>query len=298
MNLFKILINKSMIWVACLSMILSACDSGNKSTSEEDSQEPEAKVKETSAQPVAPGVQVYSVRDALKEDFEGTFKKVADIGYKNIEAFGLGKDGMIYGMTPAEYKEVADKYGLNIVSTHATYFMPEDADAIIEAAKILDVKYVVVPYLGEEYRDYDAVAANLNEVGKKFEGTGIRLAYHNHAFEFEPMEDGRIPEEVLIKGTNPELVTFQADLYWVVKGGTDPMELIKKYPGRFSLFHVKDANDALEQTTVGTGIIDFETILGAKDISGNQYYFVEDERTDDPFMNIEKALDHLSTIEI
>lgn len=279
-------------------MILSACDSGNKSTSEEDSQEPEAKVKETSAQPVAPGVQVYSVRDALKEDFEGTFKKVADIGYKNIEAFGLGKDGMIYGMTPAEYKEVADKYGLNIVSTHATYFMPEDADAIIEAAKILDVKYVVVPYLGEEYRDYDAVAANLNEVGKKFEGTGIRLAYHNHAFEFEPMEDGRIPEEVLIKGTNPELVTFQADLYWVVKGGTDPMELIKKYPGRFSLFHVKDANDALEQTTVGTGIIDFETILGAKDISGNQYYFVEDERTDDPFMNIEKALDHLSTIEI
>jgi len=298
MNLFKILIDKLMIWVACLSMILSACDSGNKSTSEEDSQEPEAKVKETSTQPVAPGVQVYSVRDALKEDFEGTFKKVADIGYKNIEAFGLGKDGMIYGMTPAEYKEVADKYGLNIVSTHATYFMPEDADAIIEAAKILDVKYVVVPYLGEEYRDYDAVAANLNEVGKKFEGTGIRLAYHNHAFEFEPMEDGRIPEEVLIKGTNPELVTFQADLYWVVKGGADPMELIKKYPGRFSLFHVKDANDALEQTTVGTGIIDFETILGAKDISGNQYYFVEDERTDDPFMNIQKALDHLNTIEI
>jgi len=298
MNLFKILIDKLMSWVACLSMILSACDSGNKSTSEEDSQEPEAKVKETSTQPVAPGVQVYSVRDALKEDFEGTFKKVADIGYKNIEAFGLGKDGMIYGMTPAEYKEVADKYGLNIVSTHATYFMPEDADAIIEAAKILDVKYVVVPYLGEEYRDYDAVAANLNEVGKKFEGTGIRLAYHNHAFEFEPMEDGRIPEEVLIKGTNPELVTFQADLYWVVKGGADPMELIKKYPGRFSLFHVKDANDALEQTTVGTGIIDFETILGAKDISGNQYYFVEDERTDDPFMNIQKALDHLNTIEI
>lgn len=245
------------------------------------------------------GVQIYSARDALKDDFKGTFKKVADIGYKYVEAFGLKTDGMIYGMAPSEYKRIADSLGVKVISVHATYFTPDQADVMISAAKELGVEYLIVPWLNEDLRtDYEAVAATFNEIGAKFKGSGIKFGYHNHAFEFEPTADGRIPEEILIENTDPELVTFQADLYWVKKGGAEPMELIKKYPGRFSLFHVKDANDSLDQTTVGEGIIDFEEILKAQDLSGYQYYFVEDERTDDPFGNIQKAFDHLNSLDL
>ncbi|MFY0625041.1 MAG: sugar phosphate isomerase/epimerase [Reichenbachiella sp.] len=264
---------------------------------------PEKKEVSTTAEKVevAPkeiGVQIYSARDALKEDFKGTIKKVADIGYKYVEAFGLGTDGMIKGMTPAEYKRIADSLGVKVISVHATYFTPDQADVMIKAAQELGVEYLMIPWLNEDLRvDYEAIAANFNEVGKKFQGSGIKFGYHNHAFEFEPTPDGRIPEEILIENTDPELVTFQADLYWVKKGGVDPMTLLKKYPGRFSLFHVKDADDSLNQTTVGEGIIDFEEILKAKDLSGYQYYFVEDERTDDPLGNLQKAFDHLNTLD-
>jgi sugar phosphate isomerase/epimerase len=80
----------------------------------------------------------------------------------------------------------------------------------------------------------------------------------------------------------------------VTKGGTNPMDLIKKFPGRGSLFHVKDAGEDLEQTTVGTGIIDFETILNARETAGLDYYFIEDERTDDPFANLKANFDYLN----
>ena len=95
--------------------------------------------------------------------------------------------------------------------------------------------------------------------------------------------------------TESELVKFEADLYWVTKGGTDPMDSINKFPGRFSLFHVKDVDEDLEQTTVGTGIIDFKAILNSRERAGLEYYFVEDERTDDPFGNLKADFDYLNT---
>jgi len=99
----------------------------------------------------------------------------------------------------------------------------------------------------------------------------------------------------MIENTDPKLVTFEADLYWVVKAGADPIALIDKYPGRFSLYHVKDADKSLEQTTVGAGTIDFKTLLSAKmkEKAGLEYYFVEDERTETPLENIKGAIDYL-----
>ncbi|MDP4679182.1 MAG: TIM barrel protein, partial [Cyclobacteriaceae bacterium] len=120
--------------------------------------------------------------------------------------------------------------------------------------------------------DYYKIAENLNAVGELFRGSGIKFCYHNHAFEFE-LSNGEVPLEIMIKETQPDLVSFEADLYWVKKGGTEPMDLINKYPGRFSLFHVKDANPNLDQTTVGEGIIEFETIINAKETAGLEYYF-------------------------
>ncbi len=244
------------------------------------------------------GVQVYSVRDSLKEDFAGSMKKIADIGYSYVEAYGLQLDGSIFDRTAAEYKKTVEDLGMTIVSTHASYFTPDQADPIIATAKELGVKYVMIPWLNDELRkDYRAVAQNLNELGKKFQGSGIQIGYHNHAFEFELTEEGQVPLEVLLQNTDPELVTFQLDLYWVVKAGADPMDLINRYPGRFSSFHVKDANDSLEQTTVGSGIIDFKTILAAQETSGYTHYFVEDEREDDPFGNIKADYEYVEGLE-
>jgi sugar phosphate isomerase/epimerase len=119
------------------------------------------------------------------------------------------------------------------------------------------------------------------------------FGYHTHAFEFEKQGD-EIGLEVMISETDPTLVKFQLDLYWVVKGGTDPVAFIEKYPGRFISFHIKDSAEDLEQTTVGTGIVPFEGVFNIKGQSGATHFFVEDERTDDPFGNVEAAFNYLN----
>lgn len=283
--------------IAGAMIVTFACTSKKKN---EETAKEEVAAQETVAQAPAQnvGVQVYSVRDALKEDFAGTMKKVADMGYKYIEGYGMDIEGNIFGMKPAEYRKVVEDNGMELVSCHATYFTPEQAPKIIEASKTAGLKYLIIPYLSNELRsDYHAVAKNLNEVGKLFKGTGIKFGYHNHAFEFEKQGD-EIPMEILLEETDPELVTFEADLYWIVKGGHDPMELINKYPGRFSLYHVKDADESLDQTTLGTGIIDFKALLEAKEKAGLDYYFVEDERTDDPLGNLKADFDYISTLKV
>ena len=244
------------------------------------------------------GVQVYSVKDSLKTDFTGSMKKIADMGYSYIEAYDLQHDGGIFKMSTAEYRKVVNDLGMEIVSTHVDYFTPEKAQTIIQAAKELGLTYVIIPWLDEELRvDYLAISENLNELGKIFKEAGLQLGYHNHDFEFELANDGQVPLEIMLQNTDPDLVTFQLDLYWVVKAGTDPMDLINRYPGRFSSFHVKDANDSLEQTTVGTGIIDFKTILAAQEVSGYTHYFVEDEREESPFENIKADHEYVDQLE-
>jgi len=284
---------KTTSYVAAGSLIVPAlgCDRAAK-TSEATTESAEI-VPEVMAKNI--GVQAYSVRDALGEDFAGTMKKLADIGYKYIEAYGLEVDGKLLGMDPTEYRKVVEDLGMEMLASHCSYFTADQAEQMRDASLAAGIKYLIIPYLNDTMRsDYSAVADNLNQIGEALQGSGLIFGYHNHDFEFQPTADGRIPMEILIEETQPDLVTFEADLYWVTKGGTDPMELINKYPGRFNLFHVKDANEALEQTTVGSGIVDFATILKAQEISGWQYYFVEDERTDDPFGNLKGAFDYLN----
>jgi sugar phosphate isomerase/epimerase len=243
------------------------------------------------------GVQIYSVRNQLQEDFEGTINALAEIGFSYIEGYGLGLDGNILGRTPEEFKAITDQAGLDIVSCHSTWFTAEEAPVMVEASQKLGLKYNVIPYLSQDNRkDYDQKADTLNEVGSLFSEAGIGFGYHNHDFEFFELEDGRIPMEILIEGTDPALVDFEADLYWVAKAGFKPMELIQKYPGRFKMFHVKDADENLDQTTVGTGIIDFQTILSNKEQAGLEYYFVEDERTGTPLENLKGAFGYLQSI--
>lgn len=244
------------------------------------------------------GVQIYSVRNELAQNFDSTLAKISEIGFDYIEAYGLSTDGLLYGMPPSEYKKAVESHGMKLVSSHSNYFTSEEAPSMIEAAKQAGLDYVVIPWIPEELRsDYEAVAENLNSIGAQFKEAGIGFGYHNHDFEFEPTTEGRIPLEILLEGTDLENVDFQLDLYWVVKAESDPMEIINKYPGRFSSFHIKDSDVDLNQTTVGTGVVDFKTVLSDQQTSGYKYYFVEDERTENPLLNLKKAYEYLEVLE-
>jgi sugar phosphate isomerase/epimerase len=196
-------------------------------------------------------------------------------------------------MDPGEYRRMVTDTGLEIVSTHCSYFQAEDSQKVLDAAAAAGIGQVMVAFLGESDRDYHKVAENFNKVGEAFKQAGVVFGYHNHSFEFEKYEDSN-GLEVLLNETQPDLVKFQLDLYWAVKGGADPVTFIEKYPGRFCSFHIKDAAEDLEQTTVGTGIVPFEGVFKIKGKSGATHFFVEDERTDDPFGNVEAAFNYLN----
>lgn len=245
-----------------------------------------------------PGLQIYSVRNQLKEDFEGTLEYVAKVGYKHLEGYGLGTDGKFLGKyTAKEYAGVISGLGMELKATHCSYTDASKAQQMIEAAKETGMEHMIVPYTPDNVRQtadgWKRVAENYNKMGEMCNKVGLKFGYHNHAFEFEPL-DGIIPQELLIESTDADKVNFEADLFWVTKGGYDPLKLLKKYPGRINLFHVKDATPELEGTTVGKGIIDFKTIFKAGRADGVQGYFIEDEREDDPFKNIKADYEYMS----
>lgn len=285
---------KNSSYLAAGSMILPlGCTSKKPETAQTITEE----VVESMPKDKAMGIQVYSVRDALKEDFVGSIKKLADIGFQYIEAYGLGVDGQILEMSPEEYSRIVTDAGMEIVSTHSTYFQAGEGERLRDAALTMGIPHVIIPSIGQEYRgDYHKVAENLNKLGEIFNDSGLLLGYHNHNFEFEKQDD-KVGLEILLQETQADLVSFQLDLYWVVKGGADPVALIEKYLGRFCSFHVKDAAENLDQTTVGTGIVDFKSIFNIRGKAGISYFFVEDERTDDPFGNVESAFNYLNQAE-
>ena len=245
-----------------------------------------------------PGLQVYSVRNQLNEDFEGTMEYVAKVGYKYIEGYGLGTDGQFLGtITPAHYKKVIADLGMELKATHCSYTTHDKAQKMIDAARETGLEYMIVPYTPDNVRKtadgWKEVAENYNKMGEMCKNAGMKFGYHNHAFEFEKL-DGIIPQELLIENTEADLVHFEADLFWVTKGGYDPLDLLKKYPGRIQLFHVKDATPELEGTTVGEGIIDFAKLFEAGKSDVLEYYFIEDEREDDPYKNIKADYDYMA----
>lgn len=257
------------------------------------------KTKSQGSQGKEIGIQIHSVRPQLEADFEGTMKKIAEIGFKLIEGYGLGTDGLfLEKIAPLEYRKLVNDLGMKFVSTHTRLFQPEEAKTILDASLEAGVKYALIPAVPEELREgvdtYKQFANRLNLIGEVFEGSGVIFGFHNHEYEFEE-KDGQIPFEILLNETDPGLVTFQLDLYWAVKGGADPLDLINKFPGRFSSFHVKDADEDLGRETVGKGIIDFEAILNARAQAGLDYYFVEDFRPEDePFGHLKESFDYLN----
>lgn len=247
-----------------------------------------SKLDLTSKAPSKIGLQLYTLRADLAKDLEGTLKKVAAIGYKEVELFGYN-DGKFFGKTPKEFKAILGGLGLAPVSGHygagvqnktTKGTLSNDWQRAVDDAAELGQKYVNCAYLTDEERksieDYKKYVDLFNKSGEVAKKAGLQFGYHNHDFEFKKL-DGQLPYD-LIASTDPKLVKLELDLYWIVKAGLDPVDLFKKYPGRFPLWHVKDMDKTDKSfAEVGTGSIDFKKIFDHRKLAGLTHFFVEQD---------------------
>jgi sugar phosphate isomerase/epimerase len=220
------------------------------------------------------GIQLYTVRDQLAEDFEGTLEKVAEIGYYDFEFAGY------YDHTPAQVRNILDRLDVRAPSSHiGLNLFRDDIDKVIADSQVIGHHYLVVPSAnGRTVDGWRQLAADFNLYGEKIARQGMRLGYHNHAAEFQDLGGGVTPYDILLRETDPALVDLELDLYWAVRGGADPVALFNRAPGRFRLFHVKDMADRTgtqAMAPVGEGQMDFASIFAAREKAGVEYFFVE-----------------------
>lgn len=280
--------------------LLASCGGGAADTNKE---------KETPKKDLS--LQLYSFREDIKQDYAGTLKKTAEIGYTSIEAAGYG-DGKFYGKTPEEFKADLEAAGLTALSSHTKRDLTEDEltkkdftealkwwEEALEAAKVAGMKYVAMPSMPgvgklKTLANLQTYCEYYNEIGKIANGKGIKFGYHNHAFEFEKIED-KVMYDYMLENTNPEYVFFQMDVYWVVRGQASPVDYFHKYPGRFKVLHIKD-NKELGQS----GMVGFDAIFKSEntDVAGVEYLVVEVEKYNfTPVESIKISHDYLQQLE-
>lgn len=220
------------------------------------------------------GLQLYTLREDLPKDPKGVLRQVASFGYKQLEGYE-GPQGIYWGMKNTEFKQFIGDLGMNMVSSHCRWEDNLEQKAA-EAAEI-GMKWLLCPYLGPNPKIdfYKQAAEKFNKAGDICKKAGIRFAYHNHDYSFKPVE-GQLPQDVMMQGTDASLVDHEMDIYWVVAAGADPIAWFNKYPDRFKLAHVKDRKGN-ESVVLGTGTIDFKTILKEGHKKGLEYYIVEQE---------------------
>jgi len=235
------------------------------------------------------GLQLYSMREYLPKDVKGVIAKVAKAGYQEVETFGYDTaKHSFWGLSAKEFKMLLADNGLVTPSGHygvdefLTTGKEDDLKACIEAANITGQTTLVVPHLGEQYRkkasDFVPLANKINRIAELCKQGGLKTGYHNHNFEFIPI-DSVMLFDVFLKEFDPALISFEMDLYWVVRAGQDPIKLIKEHPGRFTMWHIKDMDKAKRElnTEVGSGSIDFKEIFKYQQLSGVKHIFMEQE---------------------
>lgn len=263
------------------------------------------------------GLQLYTVRDTMEKDLDGTIAKVASIGYKEVELAGFEQaaDGTVsyYKHSPKDLKAVLDKHGLVSPSTHVqlSSMSPEKFPKAIESSKVLGHSYIMCPYVDETDRKkpdiWKMIAATLNRAGAESKKAGIQLGYHNHWFEFQPTADGSLPYDLLLAECDPNLVKFEMDLCWITTAGKDPIAYFNKYPGRFPCVHVKDIKtmptgdttnlgDTADLAPVGSGMIDWKNLFSHSEKAGIKHYFVEHDKPKDAFESIASSYAYLSKL--
>lgn len=241
------------------------------------------------------GVQLYSIRSKMAEDFEGSLAKVAHIGYNQVEFAGY------YDRTPQQVASLMKDFGLEAPSTHVGLaILQNEMDKALEYAAALGHKYIICPWVDKSQYptldDWKKLAATLNAAAETCKTSGFKFAYHNHDFEFTAIE-GALPMDIILNETDPALVNIELDLFWIKKAGHSALDYFKKYPGRFKLCHVKDMTAAGEMADVGAGQMDFAAIFAQAPAAGLEYFIVEHDNPTDPFASIEASYQYLKGLE-
>ena len=278
------------------------------------------------------GLQLYTLRELLNDDSKLTIETVAKIGYSHVETFGLDlASDRFWGLTVDELYKLLEDNNLKTFSGHydmVKYLSKdhEDKESIekyIETAHKLGQKYIIAPVtpmfdlnnLGPD--DYKYAAEQLNKAGEMAQKAGIKMGYHNHFWEFRNFANGTKGLDILLAFTEPDLVAFELDIYWVEKSGINPLSYFNKYPGRFHLWHIKDMDrkyttplvgepyDSMELDSitasevrfaeVGAGAIDFVTLSKSMESAGLQYAFVEQDHISLPnkFESVKKSYEYI-----
>ena len=235
------------------------------------------------------GLQLFTVREPLTKDVTGTIKTIASIGYEDCETYGFEPEQVkYYGLKAPAFKQLLADNNMITTSGHydfTRYFdKPTDAlmryvDQCIEGAHALGQQYITWPWLDPAFRTLDnfrLLAKKLNALGERVNKAGLGFAYHNHDFEFVDYA-GENGYNIIMNETDPALVKLQMDLYWVMHSSKlSPVELFKKQPGRFVMWHIKDMDKInRDYSELGNGSIDFTVILPEASRAGLQYYYIE-----------------------
>jgi sugar phosphate isomerase/epimerase len=243
------------------------------------------------------GVQLYTVRSLLQGDFEGTLAELAAIGFREVEFAGY------YGRAPRAVRAALEGAGLVAPSAHVSIeAVRDDLPRVLEAAHAVGHRHIVVAWLPEAQRTLDGYRAAVdlfNRVGERAVAAGIRFAYHNHAFEFARL-DGRMPYDVLLERCDPRYVAFEMDLYWITKGGQDPLAYFARWPGRFPMVHVKDSTGPPDHrmVDVGAGRIPWKAIFARREQAGIRHYFVEHDAPPDPLASVRRSYEYLRRLDV
>jgi len=241
------------------------------------------------------GIQLYTLRRNAQTDLAGTLGQIAKIGYKEIEFAGY------YGHAPAEVRSILDANGLTAPSTHAGIDVIEKTpDKLFSESRIVGHEWITVPSLPPGPKntadDWKRIADQFNKAAAQVKSAGFRFAFHNHNAELKKVGD-ITGLDVLIDSTDPSLVSYEMDIYWVVNGGGDPLAFLQRYPNRFKMLHVKDSMGPPDHkmVDVGVGTINFGKIFAAA--KGIEHYFVEHDEPADAFKSAATSFAALSRIE-
>ncbi len=263
------------------------------------------------AEPVKKDIafQMYSVRELIgdpgkyAENHETALKALADMGYTAIEAACYG-DGKLYGVDPEQFKADIEAVGMEVLSSHVGHNL-NDAELesgdftealkwweqCIDCHKCAGMKYIVNP--GVNYprtlAEADVICNYMNKVGEMVNAAGMKFGYHNHSHEFGKVEDN-VWYDYMIEHTDADKVFFEMDVYWAVRGGVAPVNYFKKYPGRFTLLHIKDDRELGQ-----SGMVGFDAIFNNFEVAGTKYPVVELEGCNAPTIleGMKESVDYL-----
>nr|WP_287936676.1 TIM barrel protein [Algoriphagus sp.] len=248
------------------------------------------------------GIQLYSVKEDMALDPVATMRALAGYGYKQFEGFDGGK-GILWGMTPPEFKSLMNEIGVEMVASHCNVF--ENLETQAQQAAEVGIKYLICPWIGPQksLEDYRKMGTQFNQIGEKLKAFGIRFAYHNHDYTFVELE-GQLPQDLLMNETDPTLVDFELDIYWSHVANVNTGEYLAKYPGRFRLCHVKDAEAGTGDphqrgVLLGQGEIPYASLIKQSKDLGMEYFIVEQERfpTGTPLEAAEANARYLASLE-